>query len=183
MRGRGLGFYLNALMIFLVLLNIGCSENLTNEKAKKIIISETKYPLKKIGSFEISQSPDQGVMIAKDKMPDYIKMMANKLILLNIRSVSRDGSEYYDVKLTDEGNKFVLHKKEVEGKSIIEVLLGEIIFDKIISIRKDPNKDVYKVTYLEEIGRITPFGTCLINQPTYEKTISLVLHNGKWQKD
>lgn len=179
-RGRKNYVYLILLIISCLLLNIGCSENLTNEKAQKIIIAATKYPLKRIGSFEISPSPDQGVLITPDKMPDYIKMMANKLISMNIRGISKDGSEYYDVKLTDEGKRFVLQEVKENDKLVIKVLLGELIFDKIINIRKEPDKEIYNVNYSEEVSKLTPFGACLINKAIYEKTIGLVLSRGKW---
>jgi len=171
--------YITLLIALLLCLGIACSENLTHDKAKQLILAETKYPIRKIGSVEISQSPDQGVLIAKEKMQNYIKLLANKLISMNIRGIGSDGSEYYDVKLTDEGNKYVLKENKENGKLIVDVLLGEMIFDKIINIRKD--KEGYNVQYLDEISRITPFGACLIDRTEYERTVRLTLHNGKWQ--
>jgi hypothetical protein len=181
MRGKAVYFYINLLIATVVFISVGCSENLTTDKAKQLILAETKYPIKKIGSVEISQSHDQGILITKDKMPNYIKMLANKLISMNIRGIGSNGSEYYDVRLTDEGKIFVLQERNESNKIIIDVLLGELIFDKIINIRKEDNGAAYNIKYSEEIGRITPFGVCLIDKTVNEKNIRLVLHNGKWK--
>jgi hypothetical protein len=108
-------------------------------------------------------------------------MLANKLILMDIHGIGSNGSEYYDVTLTDEGKKYVLQERTENNKIIIDVLLGELIFDKIINIRKEDNGAGYNVKYLEEIGRITPFGVCLIDKTKNEKNIRLILHNGKWK--
>lgn len=173
--------YLNLLIVLLVLFSVGCSENLTQDKAKQLIISATKYPIKKIGTFEISQNPDKGILITKDKMPDYIKMMANKLISLDIRGIDNSGNPYYDVKLTDEGKHYVLQERKEDNKLMVDALLGELIFDKIIKIRKEPNGKRYIVNYSQELGRITPFGVCLIDKTEYLMEIRLVLQSGKWQ--
>ena len=181
MRGKVVYFSINILIAIMLLISIGCSENLTNDKAKQLILSATKYPIKEIGSVEISQSPDQGILINKDKMSIYIKMLANKLISMNIHGIGSNGSEYYDVNLTDEGKKYVLKERTENNKIIIDVLLGESIFEKIINIRKEDNEAGYNVKYLEEIGRITPFGACLIDKMENEKNIRLILVNGKWK--
>jgi len=175
--------YFILLIILFLFLCSACSENLTSDKAKQLILAETKYPLKKIGSIEISQSPEQGILITKDKMQNYIKLLANKLILMNIRGISSDGIEYYDVKLTDEGKIYVIKENRENDKLIVDVLLGEMIFDKIITIRKDNNKEGYNVNYLDEISRMTPFGACLIDRTEYERSVRLTLHKGKWQID
>ncbi|MHB9074525.1 MAG: hypothetical protein ACYC6G_13480 [Desulfobaccales bacterium] len=181
MREKVVYFYINLFIAIVVFISIGCSENLTNDKAKQLILAATKYPVKKIASVEISQSPDQGILITKDEMSNYIKMLANKLISMNIHGIGSNGSEYYDVNLTDEGKKYVLQERTENNKIIIDVLLGEIIFEKIINIRKEDNGAGYNVKYLEEIGRITPFGVCLIDKTENEKNIRLILHNGKWK--
>ena len=181
MRAKVVYFYVTSLITILLFISIGCSEDLTNDKAKQLILAATKYPVKKIGSVEISQSPDQGILITKDKMSNYIKMLANKLILMNIHGIGSNGSEYYVVNLTEEGRKYVLQERTENNKIIIDVLLGELIFDKIINIRKDDNGTGYSVKYLEEIGRITPFGVCLIDKTKNEKNIRLILHYGKWK--
>jgi hypothetical protein len=181
MREKAVHFSVNLLMAILIFISIGCSENLTNDKAKKLILAATKYPVKKIGSVEISQSSDQGILITKDNMSSYIKMLSKKLILMNIHGIGSTGSEYYDVTLTDEGKKYVLQERTENNKIIIDVLLGELIFEKIINIRKEDNGAGYNVKYLEEIGRITPFGVCLIDKTKKEKNIRLILHNGKWK--
>jgi len=181
MREKVVYFYVNLLIPILVLINIGCSENLTNDKAKQLILAATKYPVKKIGSVEISQSHDQGILITKANMSHYIKILANKLILMNIHGIGSNGMEYYAVNLTDEGKKYVLKERIEDNKIIIDVLLGELIFDKIINIRKEDNTAGYNVKYLEEIGRITPFGVCLLDEIKNKKSIRLILHNGKWE--
>jgi hypothetical protein len=183
MRGKAVYFSVNLLIAILVFISIGCSENLTNDKAKQLILAATKYPVKKIGSVEISQSPNQGILITKDKMPNYIKMLTNKLISMNIHGIGSNGSEYYDVNLTDEGKRYVLKERTENNKIIIDVLLGESIFEKIINIRKEGDGAVYNVKYLEGIGRITPFGACLIDKMENEKNIRLVLDNGRWKID
>lgn len=181
MRGRVIYNNLTLLVATIFILIIGCSENLTNDQAKKIILATTKYPVKKIGSVEISQNPNQGLLITKDKMPNYIKMLANKLISMDILGIGTNGSEYYDVKLTDEGKKYVLKENTIANKLVVDVMLGEVIFEKIINIRKGADGEGYDVKYLEEMGRITPFGTCLIDKAEYERTVRLVLHDGKWK--
>lgn len=167
------------LVIAAVILCVGCSENLTNEKAKKLILATAKYPIKKIAVIAVSPGPDHAILISKDEMPNYIKMMANKLITMNIHGIANNNSEYYEVKLTEEGKKYVLKEDVVDNKFVVEVLLGEAIFDKIISIRNDANGKGYNVKYLEEMRRITPFGTSLIDKAEYERTVRLVLSGGK----
>lgn len=162
-------------------LSIGCSDNLTTDKVRQLILTETKYPIKKFGSFEISQSPDHNVLIGKDNMPMYIKMLANKLITMDIRGIGSGGSEYYDVKITEEGKKYLLKEYKSDDKLLVDVLLGEMIFEKIISIRKDTEREGYTVKYLDELSRMTPFGACLIDKTEYERTIRVALHNRKWQ--
>jgi hypothetical protein len=181
MRGKTAYLAVILLSISLAILNIGCSNNLTKDRAREAISAAKKYPLKKIVHLEISGSGGRGVLITKEKMPDYIKMMAEKLITMNIRNISNSGGEYYEVKLTAAGKKYVLKQRQIGDRLDVEVLLGEIIFDRIISIRKENDRQVYTVNYLEELSRITPFGTCLIKKPIYEKTARLALHQGKWQ--
>jgi hypothetical protein len=181
MRAKVVYFYVTSLIAILLFISIGCSEDLTNDKAKQLILAATKYPVNKIGSVEISQSPDQGILITKEKMPNYIKMLANKLILMNIHGIGSNGSEYYAVNLTDEGNKYVLQERTENNKIIIDVSLGELIFNKIINIRKEDNGAGYNAKYLEEIVRITPFGGCLIDKTQNEKNIRLILDSGKWR--
>jgi hypothetical protein len=178
MRGPTAYFAVIFLSISLAMLNMGCSNNLTKDRAREAISAATHYPLKKIGHLEIS---GRGVLITKEKMPDYIKLMAEKLITMNIRNISSSGGEYYEVKLTAAGKKYVLKQRQSGDSLDVEVLLGEIVFDRIISIRQENDRPVYTVNYLEEMSRITPFGTCLIKKPIYEKTVRLALHKGKWQ--
>ena len=168
-------------MVILILFSMGCSNNLTKDKAKELILAAKKYPYKQIGVVEISQNSRKGVKISKEKMPNYIKMMSNKLILMNILAIDSNGNEYYDVKLTNEGKKCVLQQKKVNNKLLIDVLLGQLIFDKIITIRQYSYGKGYNVIFSEELNRITPFSICLIDKPIYERTVHLVLHKGKWR--
>lgn len=181
MKRNDIRFYQILIIVTIAFFNIGCSESLTNDQAKKIILATNKYPLKKIASVEISSNSDQGVLITKDKMYNYIKMLANKLISMNIRGIGSNGNEYYDVKLTDEGKRYVLKENTQDNKLVVDVLLGEVIFDKIVNIRKEANGDRYNVNYIEEMSRITPFGTCLIDKGEYDRTVRLVLQDGKWK--
>ena len=181
MKGNRIHFYLILMAITIVPISIGCSENLTTDKAQKIILAAKKYPVKKIGNVEISLNSGQGVLITKDKMHNYIKMFANKLISMNIRGLGSDSSEYYDVELTDEGKKYVIKENTIDNKLVVDVLLGEVIFGNIVNIRKDPNGQGYNVKFLEEFSRITPFGSCLIDKTVFERTVHLALYERKWK--
>jgi hypothetical protein len=172
--------YLTFLFIPLLLIFVGCGDRLTGDRAKQIIIEAKKYPIKDVGTVVINQKPNEGMIISKNDMPVYIKMLSMKLIEMNIVGIDSQGVELYDVKLTDEGKKYVLNEKPEGDKIVVEILLGELIFDKLISIKKADNGTGYDVDYLQEVSKLTPFGTCLIDKPIYDVTSHLVWNNGKW---
>jgi hypothetical protein len=180
MRSRKEFFYLWILLIPLIISLFGCSANLSKDKAREILSAAKKYPVKKIGTVKINHMPGKGMIIGKKDMPSYIKMLTSNLILLNVIDLNHSGIELYDVKMTDEGKKYILTKNVVKDKIVFEVLLGELIFDKIISIRKPSNENTYYVHYSEEISRLSPFGACLIDTPVYEATSQLTFAGGKW---
>jgi hypothetical protein len=171
--------YLIFLAASLTLILSGCGDRITIEKAQQIIVAAKKYPIKKTGTVIINPQPGTGMAISKDEMPAYIKMMANKLMVMNIVGL-KNGVELYDVKLTDEGKKYVLEEKTAGDKTVLTVLLGELMFDKIINIKTTDTANAYDVKYWEEISRLTPFGASLIDKPIYDVTSRLEVHNGTW---
>jgi hypothetical protein len=163
---------INIVAFFLYLMSFGCgnSNELTREKAKEQI--SKKYPQivqdiiqKQIEIPTQVQSGPGSFGWHLDTIRNYQQMDKEGLIKLTDRKpvmpyispytgpTGPIRSYIYQVKLTSEGEKYLISKRD--GASMVK--LGEITFGNITGLLKDPSGRVAQVEYYTEVKNYTPF--------------------------
>jgi len=138
------------LFISLVVVISSCSDELTRDKARKMIMEKYHYPKPVIGSLSIHADGNR-VDGAVAELYE-----AEKLGLANYKILHPNQFFYREVRgyLTKKGKKYLLDAKD----NYVKVRRATLRFNEITGIRFNDAKNQATVEYTVNITDITPFG-------------------------
>lgn len=155
---RGFLFLVTVLMS--VILVSGCSQDLSRNEAREIIINHFKYPV------PVTKELDIGSEIISYRMSRKWLETLKREGLINYTYHRPIGlSDVVSVSLTDEGKKYVIGdiatrgwlKGAKAGQKYVKVKLAEKQFLEITGLKKSDDKIEAVVEYTWKYGNFTPF--------------------------
>jgi hypothetical protein len=176
-----------------------CSDNLTREKAEKLIL--TKYNLPKQVTEELGYGNLNYSAYPNLSLEDYL--VKHNLITFEFIGNSRDMFfEYrqYKLELTAEGKKYLLSTTSNRaGEPIYLVKVTEKVFGEITGIREIENQKIAEVDFTLKYENTTPFGEAYSlkaealersrtaylpyykNGEVFKETITMVKYDDGWR--
>jgi hypothetical protein len=180
-------FFLTTILASIISM-LGCSNDLSRDKAREIIIKSLNYPI------PATEPLDIGSKISADQMKlTWLESLKNEgLISYTYHGQNFMKFHVVSVSLTDKGMKYVLGGIYLPdfpawspGLKYVNVKIAEKQFVEVTGIRLSGNKNEAVVEYTWKYANFTPFAKGDLagydKNKTYKEAVNMQLYDDGWR--